>query len=315
MLTSPVTISSLRNGEYSVARLSKDNLEDLAFLHLEVYGTPKPGVYFLKKYNTAYTGVENVGFIAYSRERKPVAFYGVIPCFIQFEKEVILVAQSADSMTHRLHRSRGLFNELSNMTFDLCRHLGIKLIFGFPNQNSYPAMVNRLGWIETHKMSRFTIPVSPGLGRFFFNNKKEYQERILSKLVSPRQDFHNSVIDDGYAGINRDKAYYQYKAFENTHVIKIRSADLWIKVTRELIIGDIILKEKSSNIFFDELRALAKKLSLRKISFQVSRDCRLHHLFARHYEAIPSFPVLFKDLGSGLALENIKFTFADIDIF
>lgn len=305
----------MESKEYSVARLNKDNLGDLAILHSEVYSATRPDDYFLKKYNTAYTSLENVGFIAYSKESLPVAYYGVIPCFIQFENEIILVAQSADTMTHPQHRHKGMFIELSNMTFDLCHQLGIRLIFGFPNQNSYPAMVNRLGWIETEKMSRFTVPVNTIWGRSFFQNKKKYHEGILNKLLLPQGGLRNSVIEDGYAGIYRDEAYYHYKTFENTYVIKTGSADVWIKVNKELIIGDIMLTGNSDKDFLDEIKTLAKKLNLNKISFQVCSGCRLHDLFATRYKAIPSFPVLFKDFGSGLPLKKIKFTFADIDIF
>jgi hypothetical protein len=315
MLTSQEIISNTQSKEYSITRLSRDNLADVGKLYTEVYGSA-PGIdYFAKKYDTAYTGVENVGFIAYNTDNMPVAYYGVIPCFIQFENEIILVAQSADTMTHPQHRYKGMFVELSNMTFDLCQQLGIRLIFGFPNQNSYPAMVNRLGWIETEKMSRFTVPVNTIWRRSFFQNKKKYDEGILNKLLLPQGGLGNSVIEDGYAGIYRDEAYYHYKTFENTYVIKTGSADVWIKITKELIIGDIILTGNSDKYFFEEIKTLAKKLNLNKISFQVCRGCRLHDLFATRYKAIPSFPVLFKDFGSGVPLKKIKFTFADIDIF
>lgn len=314
MLTSPEIINKPESEVYSVARLSKENLDDLALLHSEVYGVSRPAGYFFKKYNTAYTGLENVGFIAYSRNRRPVAYYGVIPCFLQSENEMMLVAQSADSMTHPRHRNKGMFNELSNRTVDLCRQLGIKLIFGFPNQNSYPTMVNRLGWIEADRMDRFIIPASTTFGRNFFRGNRE-RERILDKVILPKEALPNSVIQEGYIGLYRDKAYYGYKTFENTCAIKLSSADLWIKVKEDLIIGDVIVTGNSEDIFFDEIKALAKKLRVKKIVFQVSTNCRLHDLFAKRYEAIPSFPVLFKDFGSGLALEKIKFTFSDIDIF
>lgn len=315
MPTSPEIINRTGNKEYSVTRLRKDNLGDLAILYSEVYKIVRSGDYFIKKYNTAYTGLENVGFIAYSKEGKPIAYYGVIPCFILFENELILAAQSADTMTHPEHRCKGMFTELSNITFDLCQQLNIKLIFGFPNQNSYPAMINRLGWIETEKISRFTIPVNTIPGRFFFQNRKKYQERILSKLLLPQKGLLNSVIADGYAGIYRDNAYYQYKTFEKTYVIKTRSADVWIKINKELVIGDITLTANRGKDFFDEIKTLAKELNLNKISFQVCSDCHLHDLFASCYKTIPSFPVLFKDFGSGLTLKKIKFTFGDIDIF
>jgi len=312
MPTSPEIISNTRS-EYSICRLNRNNLADLAKLHAAVYGTLVD--HFPKKYDTAYTGVEDVGFIAYSDDKLPVAYFGVIPCFIEYGNMIILAAQAADAMTHPQHRYKGMFTELSNKTFDLCRELGILLIFGLPNQHSYPVMIKHLGWIETEKMNRFTIPVNTIPGMNLFRDREKNHDRVLNKLLLPQKGLRNSIVEDGYAGIYRDEAYKQYKTFKKTYVVSLGVADLWIKTGKELVIGDIMLTGKNSEYFFDQVKALAKKLNLGKISFQVCSGCRLHDLFADHYEGIPSFPVLFKDLGSGLPLEKIKFTFADIDIF
>src|SRR5262245_14588136 len=106
MQTSPENIVNIVNGEYQVARLSRENLKDLERLHFEVYGIAVAADFFLRKYDTAYTGVEWVGFIAYDGDEGPVAYYGVIPCFIQSKSRIILAAQSADTMTHPLHRRK-----------------------------------------------------------------------------------------------------------------------------------------------------------------------------------------------------------------
>ena len=315
MPTSPEIINKIKDKEYSVAMLSKDNLDDLALLYREVYDVARPKGYFFKKYDTAYTGVENVGFIAYDKENRPVAYYGVIPCFIQSGNEIILAAQSADTMTHPEHRNKGMFVRLSMMTFDLCRQIGIRLIFGFPNQNSYPAMIKHLGWTETEKMSRFTIPTGTIWNRVFFKFSKKNNDKVLHKLVLSEPAMKNSAIEEGYTGVYRNEAYMRYKTYTNTYVINMNSASLWIKVGDELTIGDIILKENNRKYFFEEIKALAKKLKLTKISLHVSGGCDLYDLFASNYKPIQSFPVLFKDFGSGLQLNKIKFAFADIDIF
>ena len=52
MPTLPEIINDTKDKEYSVARLSKDNLSDLALLYTEVYNDVRPDNYFLKKYNT-----------------------------------------------------------------------------------------------------------------------------------------------------------------------------------------------------------------------------------------------------------------------
>src|SRR5205085_10256014 len=112
------------------------------------------------KYNTAYTSAEYVGYVAYNTQGIAVAYYGVVPCILQCGDEKILSAQSADTMTHPGFRYKGMFVELSNITFDLCKKSGIKIVFGFPNQNSYHGAVHKLGWKMTDTMECFMIPVS-----------------------------------------------------------------------------------------------------------------------------------------------------------
>ena len=160
MQTYPAITNKITDQEYNIVRLDKDNLKDLAFLHSEVYGIKMNKDYFFKKYNTAYTGVEYIGFLAYSKNNFPVAFYGVIPCFLTYENKTILAAQSADTMTHPGYRFKGMFVDLSRRTFDLCKENRIQTVFGFPNQNSYHGAIHKLGWIETEIMQCFIISVS-----------------------------------------------------------------------------------------------------------------------------------------------------------
>src|ERR1044072_3132440 len=118
--------------DYCIVRLDESKLPDLAFLHKAVYGNEKSLDYWKKKYDTKYTGVEYIGFVAYNNENIPVAYYGVLPCFIQEKDNIILAAQSGDTMTHPQYRYKGMFVELSNITFDLCKQQEIRLVFGFP---------------------------------------------------------------------------------------------------------------------------------------------------------------------------------------
>jgi hypothetical protein len=306
--------------EYSIVRLNKANLNDLARLHSAVY-TPVAADHYVKKYDTAYTGVEYVGFIAYN-EGIPIAYYGVIPCFVQSATEIVLTAQSADTMTHPGYRFKGMFMELSNKTFELCRQLGIRLVFGFPNQNSYHGAI-KLGWKQTEAMECFMIPVQTLPLRYL--SKKNilfkklytwYSNFILRKKHTNLDGVLNSVQKDGFAGVFKTKEYLRHKKYSDTIVIIIGDAKLWISVKNDLVIGDIegITKE-SFTPAMKELKNLASKLGIRQIQFHTSTGTELHKLFSTSYKSAPSFPVLFQDFGSPVVLETIKFTFADIDIF
>lgn len=277
----------------------------------------------LKKYDTAYTGVSYTGFIAYNTNKLAVAYYGVIPCYLHYKGKMILAAQSADTMTHPGYRYKGMFVELSKITFDLCRASGIRIIFGFPNQNSYHGAIHKLGWQMTETMECFQIqagglPVEAFSKRFLFTEKlyKQYSQSVLKNLLVPENGVVNSVISEGFAGLLRNEEYFINKKYGQTQVIKSGTVKCWFKINNGLIIGDMegVYKNNFTQVMY-KLKKLALKLGVRQILFQSSPGTHLHSLFATCYKAIPSFPVLFQDFGVGIPLDKIKFTFADVDIF
>src|SRR5450432_3736426 len=89
---------------YRIERLNKYNLKDLDALYKKLYGHDPPGLFFQKKYDTAYTGAECLGYFAYNRQNVAIAYYGVLPCFIEYENKLFLSAQSGDTMTHPEYR-------------------------------------------------------------------------------------------------------------------------------------------------------------------------------------------------------------------
>jgi hypothetical protein len=308
---------------YSIKRLDKNRLKDLAVLYTAVYNCRASKNYFLKKYDTSYTGVENVGYIAYDQGKKPVAFYGVIPCFIQYENQIILAAQSADTMTHPSHRCKGLFKKLATITFDLCRMSGIAFIFGFPNQNSYHGLLS-LGWEKMETMERFVIPVNSfSLESLLYKRKwtrwlyKYYAAKVLKKYFYSLEGLPNSIADDKWGRVYRDEKYLYYKTYTSSEVIKIGESKIWIKFQNGLVIGDaeMVYNDKEFDKVMNEIKKIAKRLGISQICFQASPGTCLYNLFARKYNSFLSFPILFLDLSSDLPLSKIKFTFADMDIF
>ena len=64
------------NREYSIARLDENKLKDLEILYKGVYGHKPAKNYLLKKYNTAYTGTQYIGHIAYDVKISPSLILG-----------------------------------------------------------------------------------------------------------------------------------------------------------------------------------------------------------------------------------------------
>ncbi len=323
MPASRVITGNTVTGSYTVARLNKDRLKDLAILHAAVYGTVTAD-HYVKKYDTAYTGIEYTGFIAYNAGNEPIGYYGVIPCFIGHGTKIILAAQSADTMTHPAYRLKGMFVELSEMVFGLCRQSGILLLFGFPNEHSYHGAVNKLNWKPVNQMSYFNIQVNAlPLASIAFKKpflKKcyaRYLAFITRKYLSTGTDITNSVVNDGFAGISRTTAYLAYKnSFSQSKLIEIHQVKFRVSFRQSLLIGDMEgVDETNFDTMIACLKKLCHRLGIRGIQFHCSPDIRLHQLFAKTYTPMPSYHVLFQDFGSAIPPGKLRCTFSDIDIF
>jgi GNAT superfamily N-acetyltransferase len=307
---------------YITERLGPNNIADMDLLYKAVYGHERPVGFFLKKYDTGYTGAKHIGYLAYNQQHQPIAFYGVIPTVIWYNGKTILAAQSADTMTHPGYRNMGLFKALANLTYTLCKQEGIRLVFGFPNQNSLPGFI-KMGWQLTDSLDSFHIRVDrvlplqtiarkyPALGSLY----NWYADKILKNHLKDKNGVQNSVLADGYNGVFRDDNYLNYKTYSPTRVIEIDGAWFWIKLQNGLQVGDVENIAEDFESVLQKLKTLARKLGVTQIYFQASPQTRLHTLLVRNYTAVPAFQAGFKNIEGDLVSENIKFTLADIDIF
>lgn len=324
--------------DYRIERLSQKTLGDLDRLYHAVYGHDRIAPDFQKKYATAYTGSSYIGYFAYDQQGTPAAYYGVMPCFIQYDNNLILVAQSGDTMTHPDHRNKRLFARLCLKTIELCRQEHILLIFGFPNQNSR-GINGQIGWTTTGNLEGFRIPVTTlplqGLTKrlpFLRHAYEKYSETLLKKYLLPEKGIANSALandnpggaphnnpttpHNNYGGIHRDEAWFNYKTYSKTWVVRLGKAKAWITISDTITIGDIQSAGQPLKETLRRLKNLAARLGIRQLFFHTSPGTSLHQQFAAgKYPSFPSFPALFNDLGSGIPLQQLKFTFADIDTF
>jgi hypothetical protein len=308
--------------QYVTRRLSASNIKDLYILHRAVYQKNAPPDYFEKKYDTAYTGKSCLGYLAYNQQQVPVGFYGVQPCFIQLGSKIYLAAQSGDTMTHPQFRFKGLFVDLSRQTFALCKQEELSFLFGFPNQNSYHGAVKHLGWQMIDTMQCYawhvhTAPLAKWAGKTSVGQKLygKYAKAILQKHTNEQPGLINPAFAQNKGGVLRSEAYFLYKSYNQTYVVQIGNAKVWIKLREELFIGDMQPNGESIADMLHSLKRLAGKLGIRKMYFHCSSGTDMHALLKKQYQGVPSFPVLIQDLGTDIPFEELKFTLSDIDIF
>ncbi|WOK05362.1 GNAT family N-acetyltransferase [Imperialibacter roseus] len=80
-------------------------------------------------------------------EDKLVGHYAVSPVLLNLNKKKVLTSLSMTTMTHPEYGGRGIFGELATALYkDLEEKYQVKAVWGFPNNNSHYAFVQKLGW-------------------------------------------------------------------------------------------------------------------------------------------------------------------------
>ena len=77
---------------------------------------------------------------------KIVGQYAIIPVFIKIDSDIVTGAQSVDTMTHPDYRHQGIFETLAKAVYKEATTKDINIIYGFPNEFSYPGFIKKLDW-------------------------------------------------------------------------------------------------------------------------------------------------------------------------
>ncbi len=316
VLSQPIT--------YSFEKLSGDNIGDLVPIYKSAFHKGISKQALEQKFDTSFTGFKNVGFIAYSSENEPAAFYGVFPCMADYNGVKYLVAQSGDTMTHSKHTGKGLFTTLAKMTYDYCRANGVHLVFGFPNQNSYPGFTKKLDWIHFDDMHAYLIRVKcipwQRVKRLFGLPEILHQKwgNFILSLCKKGLAFQSSCSDDGVV-VGHSKDFFDYKTYARNYLIQIEGVNVWLKFNEQfLLIGDIekCTDEKFISVI-RRLKLLSFFLGLPHIRVHCSTGVWIEQKFmdsgAQKMEV--SYPAGGVNFSGIVPLERMKFTTVDNDTF
>jgi len=312
--------------DYEFVRMSDESLADFALLVRDAFGT-EPTVAEMKAlFDTTAWGKKYIAYIAYSREtREPAAFYGVFPCFVEYNGRQFLAAQSGSTMTHSEHRKRGLFYRTGLKTFELARAEGIHFVFGFPNPFSYPGLM-KLGWTHDGNFNSYhivvpTIPLGALAHKISFLTPlyRSLFNFVTSRWRVSSYPFANSSAGADTGVVSRSDFALNYKP-ENSERFMLRTGGctIWINQQQGKIgIGDIELTDDRD--FKKVLRSL-KFICFLTGSFHlrtyVSPDSKLDLLFRENgYRPRRTVPICHKDLSAELPLKNFKYVYGDFDTF
>lgn len=311
---------------YQTEQITDNSYQDIQSLYLLSFGLAYSLDYVSQKYDTEKFGLKNIGMLAKSEENDLAGYYGVFPSRMSYKGVDYLVAQSGDTMTAPDHRKKGLFTKLAKETYALSKSQGIKLVFGFPNENSYPGFKHKLEWEFHGFMQRFsfdvkTIPfceisskwtkLKPLYKRFVKNRIAKYQ------IEMDQIDFDSFNFSKVNGNIKKDKDFFSYKLKkENVFVVLIDGFQLLINTDTHLYVGEVAkIEENQTDQLLDSVKKLARKLGCKKAIFTLSENHWLFPLLDKNNTPSESLPIGFYMIDQTIDPQEIQFSNADYDTF
>ncbi len=307
---------------YTFERANEQNIVDLSLIFFETTGKVFSVEFLKSKFNTVHSSLSYIGYFAYTPEKKPAAFYGLFPCYIMVNNEIILSAQSGDTITHIDHQKKGLFVKLALKTYELAQQEGIKILFGFPNKNSFPGFIKNLNWNHVNNLNvyRFRsncLPIYRLLSKLKLRSLyNQYSGIVLRKTFIESSEFNGSIPRNSVDSVHRDADFYKYKKFASSFFIEFEGLRIWAKIDNSLLIGDI---SSSNNLSTEDIVKILKKLTARlglnEFIFEVSQGSYWDERLSKIHTPIIGSPVIIKNLDANYHVNSLEFTGGDIDIF
>ena len=307
---------------YYFERIAKERLCDLIPLYKGAFNQDVGLKELIDKYDTEYVGVSYIGYIAYTVNGDPAAYYGVFPMKMEINGRICLISQSGDTMTHPSHQGKGLFVNLAKHTYELCISMGILAVFGFPSASSYPGFTKKLDWIHHENILKFTLwtPTFPlgELSRYFHFIRSIHQRwaKLVLGLISSQTIFPGSVLTHQQNGVNRSKDFFEYK-LRNPSVVNLqwKQTNFIVKISTFLGVGDIQFPNERFEESLRILKIFAFFAGLNRIVFYVSPDSYLAKKLQTKTKGVSGLAIGYRNFSPSIDLKDVSYTYVDFDTF
>lgn len=143
-------------------------------------------------------------------KEKLVGHYAVTPTLLWVKGKLHRAAFSMTTMTHPDYWGRGIFTELASEAYCYCKQSRIKVVFGFPNENSYHGFTQKLGWYGFGRVKGWAIEKEPehlpGEHEFTYEELRTCDERVDDLWARARES--NSVM------VPRTAEFFNWRYFQ-----------------------------------------------------------------------------------------------------
>ena len=138
-----------------------------------------------------------------------VGFYCVMPQLYWINGKKILGSISLNTLVREDYRGMGIFTALAKACYQDCVIRKVYFTLGFPNQNSYPGFVNKLGFTNLGEMPLLIRPVN-WLNMLAYKLKLKNKKTPLG-LKKTKVKFDGSMFIPKGNGVVRDKKFLNWR--------------------------------------------------------------------------------------------------------
>lgn len=223
----------------------------------------------------------------------------IVPLKFYYKGEIFKVGHSVDSMTLKGYRGKGIFKKVAKLTLIEGEKRDFLFFYGFPNPNSKPIYLEKLGWRLNGNIRRWIFPLNLDflstklkiklsflkdffkIGKNLIKVKGRYKkvenfEGIENYLVNLKRNYDMFLLRDKEFLTWRYLAhpYYSYDIFEdeeNLFVLRIKSPD--------------IKRGSIEEIMFKDYKALSDILNF-SIKYFIERDVDLVDIWIKEKDPI-----------------------------
>ncbi len=302
-------------------RLCNNHWEALQSLFLEVFHKRVSVEYLQRKYDTSYTGVKHLTYLAFDGER-PIAFYGALPQTFSFGDKTLLGVHTCDSITLPSYQRRGLHGTLAQKAYALMRDHGVRFVYAFHSDATLRACAP-LGWQTHHRMQAHRIPTGiPPLATAFHRTSllgrlhDRLGRRILQSQISDPNTFDNSAVTRGEMCVRYSAEFFAYKDFTPNAILDFGGCRAWVRSGPGLWVGDLHFDDSES---LDQtiigLKRLARRLGCSHILFQTSPGTALNTELGSRFQGVDSWIVGWLPFDDDLPSGSWQTNFGDLDTF
>ena len=152
----------------------------------------------------------NASFYCAYNGSKLIGTEVLLPFLLTIGDEIISSTLAVGSLIDKNYRGKGIWKKLLLYSKEESKRKGIKVIWGPPNKNSYPILLNKMNWVKVCSIYYYTFYLKS-------NPKDNIYKKILKKISLLNLKYRTSFVNTLNIEINNyNNKNYNYKTNEIT---------------------------------------------------------------------------------------------------